>query len=367
MHSFSSLRLIFLLMAVRGILFHADAETIANLKAGDAAPALTPTKWVQGEAVKEFDKDHVYLLEFWATWCGPCKAAIPHLNDLHTRFKDRGLVVIGQNVWETDEAAVEPFVKSMTGKLDYRIATDDLNGRGKGAMANAWLEAAGMKSIPATFIVSKEGRIAWIGHPMKVTDELIQSILDGKHHPAKPAPAGDNAETVRLIRVASTALISGDWAAAESAISELEKSVPVERRAQQTAALRVDLLIGKGDDAGAATLAEKLTAADATNIPLHQLLAFRLIRADKPPAALLDAAEKISTRANAALNGKDVGSILTLARVSFMKGDQAKAIELQTKAVEYSKPAAQPRMKEFLDAYKAGRLPDTGARRAQTR
>jgi thiol-disulfide isomerase/thioredoxin len=52
----------------------------ATLKVGDAAPKLQVAKWVQGEEVKEFDKAKAYIVEFWATWCGPCKASIPHLN-----------------------------------------------------------------------------------------------------------------------------------------------------------------------------------------------------------------------------------------------------------------------------------------------
>ena len=49
------------------------------------------------------------LLNFWATWCGPCRVSIPHLNEIHEKFKDKGLIVIGQDVWERDTTAVAPF------------------------------------------------------------------------------------------------------------------------------------------------------------------------------------------------------------------------------------------------------------------
>src|ERR1041385_8142862 len=73
------------------------------LSVGDPAPKLQVAKWVQGEPVTGFKPGQTYVVEFWATWCGPCKVSIPHLNELHEKFKDKHLVVIGQDCWERDE------------------------------------------------------------------------------------------------------------------------------------------------------------------------------------------------------------------------------------------------------------------------
>src|SRR6185503_2845207 len=85
----------------------------ATLKVGDAAPKLQIAKWVQGSPVTEFSRDKAYIVEFWATWCGPCRTSIPHLNELHNKFKATGLIVIGQDCWEQDTKLVEPFIKKM--------------------------------------------------------------------------------------------------------------------------------------------------------------------------------------------------------------------------------------------------------------
>src|SRR4051812_9940352 len=83
----------------------------ATLNEGDPAPKLTVSKWVQGEPVKAFQPGTVYLVEFWATWWTPSHEAMAHVNHLHHKYQDKGLVVIGQNVKEAATTRVEPFIK----------------------------------------------------------------------------------------------------------------------------------------------------------------------------------------------------------------------------------------------------------------
>src|SRR5262245_17230511 len=150
-----------------------------TLKVGDPAPKLQTGNWVQGEPVKEFQKDKAYIVEFWATWCGPCRASIPHLNEIYQKYKVKDLVVIGQDCWERDESLVAPFVKNMGDKMTYRVALDDKQGSDKGKMAETWMAAAGQNGIPTAFLVNKKGIIAWIGHPMEMKEKTIDDVLAG--------------------------------------------------------------------------------------------------------------------------------------------------------------------------------------------
>src|SRR5437016_1195381 len=151
-----------------------------TLKVGSPAPKLQTGKWVQGEPIKDFEKGKAYVVEFWATWCGPCRVSIPHLNETYTKYKDKGLVVIGQDCWERDDDLVAPFVEKMGDKMTYRVALDDKKGNDKGKMAETWMAAAGQNGIPTAFLVDTKGSIAWIGHPMTLKDEVIEDVLAGK-------------------------------------------------------------------------------------------------------------------------------------------------------------------------------------------
>lgn len=158
-----------------------------TLKVGDPAPKLQTGKWVQGEPVRTLEKGKAYLVEFWATWCGPCRVSIPHLNEIHNKYKEKGLVVIGQDCSEPDESKVEPFVKSMGDKMTYRVALDDKQGSKRGQMLESWMAAAGRKGIPSAFLVDTKGVIAWIGHPMELKDKVIEEVLAGTYDVRKAA------------------------------------------------------------------------------------------------------------------------------------------------------------------------------------
>ena len=157
---------------------HASA---AALNPGDAAPALKVGKWMKGDAVEKLEPGQVYVVEFWATWCGPCRTSIPHLTELTTKFAGKA-TFIGVSVFErekTDEERfkkVGDFVTEMGSKMDYRVAADAADK----AMATNWMEASGERGIPTAFIVDKEGKIAWIGHPMGDLEKTLDAVVEAK-------------------------------------------------------------------------------------------------------------------------------------------------------------------------------------------
>lgn len=349
-----------LAVALLGGAFSATAAG-ATLGIGDPAPKLAVGEWVQGEPVKEFQKDKAYLVEFWATWCGPCRTSIPHLNEIHTKFKDKGLVVIGQNVWERDESLVKPFIEKMGDKMTYRVAMDDKSERERGAMAETWMQAAGQNGIPAAFLVGKDGKIAWIGHPMSLKDSVVEEVLAGTFDVAKSAADfkkqhESRTEMARLSSLFSEALKDKKWDEADAALSEIAKLMPDGQQAVATARLRI--LLGKGDTEAAAGLAEQISGRAKDNSAMQNSLAWQLLIQENLSGKALATAHAIAVRANDAAGGKDASILDTLARATYMKGDKAKAIELQQKAVELAEDEdLKKQLQSNLDSFKKDQLP----------
>lgn len=165
-----------LLLCIIAVTAHAQNDQSPSLNIGDPAPPLRVREWIKGTPVQRFEKGMVYVVEFWATWCKPCIAAMPHLSALAREYKDR-VTILGMDIYEkktTSIKKVKAFVDSMGDRMDYHVAAEDSN-----FMVAGWIEATGEQNngVPKTFVVNAEGRLAWIGHP-KDLDEVLPKIVN---------------------------------------------------------------------------------------------------------------------------------------------------------------------------------------------
>lgn len=146
-------------------------------KIGEPAPLLKATALLDAPSGARLDAESlrgkVVILEFWATWCGPCVAAIPHLNELAEQFKDKPVQFVA--ITAEDEAKVEPFLKKRPIKAWVALDT-----------TKAMNEAYGVGGIPHTVILDKEGRLAAVMHPEALTAQVITDVLAGKKIPPPP-------------------------------------------------------------------------------------------------------------------------------------------------------------------------------------
>jgi len=147
---------------------------------GQTAPELDIEKYLQapeGEKSLSALKGKVVVLEFWATWCAPCVAEIPHLNQLSEAFRDKQVQFI--SVTDEGEDVIAPFLKRQEMKSWIGLDTD-----------RSVFEAYGVRGIPRTFLINQEGIIAASLHPVGLSSDIIKKVIAGEkiERPKLPKP-----------------------------------------------------------------------------------------------------------------------------------------------------------------------------------
>ncbi len=145
------------------ILVGCDAGTTPPL--GEAPPEVVAADWLNADTPPSLAglKGSVVLVEFWATWCGPCVAGIPHLNELQSKYRDQGLRIL--SFTDQDRATVESFQKKTSAPIEYPIG-----------LGSELSQAYGVTGIPHAFIVARDGKLLWHGHP--ASDECEAKIAE---------------------------------------------------------------------------------------------------------------------------------------------------------------------------------------------
>ncbi|MEM9066286.1 MAG: redoxin family protein [Planctomycetota bacterium] len=271
---------------------------------GGNAPELTIAEWVKGDQITGFEPGTVYVVEFWATWCGPCIRAFPHLTELNKDYGDK-VEVIGVNIWERSEGearakAVRDFVASQGERMGYTVALEEGT-----SMSESWMRPANRNGIPSAFIVDQQGDIAWMGHPMAM-DEPLEQIVAGEYNSAEAAKTSADEQMLqgRLQYV-------------------LEK-------------------IDKGDaDRGYALLKTMIDRELGSNPGMLNQLAWVTLKNPQIPARDPDFSLRAAQKAAELTEHKNADVLDTLAHALAATGNKGKAIEMINKAIELAESDEQ--------------------------
>ena len=120
----------------------------------------------------------VVLVDFWATWCGPCRREMPNVIALREKLKDRGFEVVGVSLDE-DQEALAAFLE------ENALPWETIAGEGTQDLADTY----GVRGIPTMMLVDKEGKVAGVAHASAPLAALAEKLLSGSGTPAAPAPA----------------------------------------------------------------------------------------------------------------------------------------------------------------------------------
>jgi thiol-disulfide isomerase/thioredoxin len=309
-----------------------------KLKVGDPAPALAVSHWLHGAEVKGFEPGRFYVVEFWATWCGPCTLIMPHMGDLQDEYRSQGVTFIGFTSEANDqEAKVRAFVAKHGAKLGYRFAF------GSGSEThNAYMTASGQKGIPCSFVVDKGGKIAYIGHPLFL-DFVLPKVLDGTWDATTGAETLKAADKDFDAAYEAMSPRSKDTAAGLQAHARFAAKWPVFANNVYMNPLKLGLLVEGKHLPEAKELAEKLitkAVARGDESGLSHISAALRGDATNGDAELTALAVKAAEAAHE-VDRENVALALNLLDVYASAGDRAKVKEFGPKVVAAAKAAVE--------------------------
>lgn len=314
-----------------------------TLAIGAPAPQFTPLFWLRGEPLTEFTPGLVYVVEFWATWCGPCLQSMPHLAELQ---KQHGTQVRVIGVTDESQEIVERFLgekargfeNTWSDLLTCSLAIDSAR-----QMNRFWMEASGQQGIPCAFIVGKSGNIEWIGHPLAI-DEPLKSVVAGTW----------DLKTAREAMIAQqkmkTALDRGDL---ENAIQSAELLTTLFPESFDHAMTRLELLMRANRLTDANAVAATTLAICRSNPESLNSLAWLMVTGTDSTEIDLKVAGEAASLANELQQGQNSSILDTLARVTARMGDLTTAIALQKQAIEHEPEETQAELLATLQEYEA--------------
>ena len=238
----------------------ATAAETALLTIGSTAPPIDIEHWISNgngkfKPVTKFAPGKVYVVEFWATWCGPCIASMPHLAEAQARYAAKGVQII--SISDEDLETVQGFLATnvRTSKPADSGEAGDAEGKSKktvekdakaenaakqtyaqltsayclttdpdASVSIDYMEAAAQNGIPTSFIVGKTGLVEWIGHPMNLDKPLEQLVADKWDRAAFLVKFRKEQDHDSLMAKLGAKMRKGDTAGALAIIADAKKT-----------------------------------------------------------------------------------------------------------------------------------------------
>jgi thiol-disulfide isomerase/thioredoxin len=285
------------------------ALTSGAASIGDPAPPLTVEKWVKGSPFRIAPGTNIFVVEFWATWCGPCRRSIPHLTEMQKKYGDKGVIFLG--VSEEPLSDVGPFVASQGDNMAYRVGVDTSQ-----RTLRAWMTAYGENGIPHAFIVNTNGIVVWHDYPDEDLDHALETLISGTFD----LEYERNRETGGRLVLGYTALVKKPNAVAQ-----------------------------------AAPTGNKILSDYSRDWVIPYDLAKAILTDPAVRSRDLDLALRATTRATELTHQRGYQALAMHARALFANGKKQEAATTQKKALDLcDDPEDRPKLQQFLALYEKG-------------
>ncbi len=333
----------------------AGAATADELKVGDPMPALNAADLHMPPGYTIDLKDlqgYVVVVEFWATWCAPCRASIPHMNEMFDKFKDQGVVFVGLS--DEEPETVTTFLQKT--KMEYFVGAKSSSG-----------SEFGVDGIPHAFVFGADGKMKWDGHPMAgLEDQIEQALRDTP--PTRRLGGGPEANAL-IMTMTEELLKAGKTQESMNAFRRIDKESLAKsdghsERYQNIQAQLTSIASGSIDKAKASEKAGKLTdalfayqqvASSYAGLPIADEAAASAKRlAESPEVAAAQRAEATEKLAGNALKraselavaGDNIAAYDKAKMIVTKYGSSKAAVEARSMVAKYEGDA------EFMKKYK---------------
>jgi thiol-disulfide isomerase/thioredoxin len=326
-------------------------DAVTPLFVGDPVPPIPEVSWARGELVSSWTPGHVYLIDFWATWCPPCVKGLRHLQTLHEQLADRNVHMVAIAIWPTPTSQPPEELLERFPDLSYSIAIDIEN-----AAADAFMPPTRSTGLPNTILIDRQGRLAWVGTPGDDLEHALAAVVEGSYDIASARRADVvRHEAENFIGEAAKAERSGDF---RTAIDLIEQAIAVDPdRFSVYRGWQYEIALLRLDDGDTAReIANQVLSSSQGEDPyVLYILATRIVtNYDDTPAELrdLDLALRCATRAVQYRKSPDYDSLRLLAQVYALRGEYDGAVETQRRASDLAPEQERAAADNILQEYR---------------
>jgi thiol-disulfide isomerase/thioredoxin len=314
-------------------------DQVKEMSVGQPAPVINVTEWMRGPEQPEFIPGKTYVIEFWASWCGPCRKSLPHMAELQSRYLDRGVQFLGVAAAEYDgPEELQKFLDVQGDAINFPIAyVED-----KTVFSN-WMQAGRTFGLPWVFVVDGTGRIAWWGQPFYEDFEpTLKAVARGDFHLAgedadRFLSRNLNNDAWKISKQLDQAVESGESEIAVQLIDQLAQIDAERFWWEQVQKLRI-LLTELNAEKAAVTFANELFTTSFNQNP-HGMMALSEAFLDANLGSVgLEVASKAISQAESLTHDRSAAVKAVAVKVACRSGNMQQAASLMRETLELAEP-----------------------------